>query len=257
MKKVMLSCALLISAVVASAIPWSADARRQASSLIRAGKLTEARAYLDTVDEKIQWRTVTHRLYADAVDSAIDTSTPAKLYAVAEGYYSALGITGASLKNASKYAVLWVYVTNKEYDKALEYFGTLENPSAGCAVHAVYALRQLGRVDEAIALAVAHKNWYAAFNAANAEKDKVKTFEYGKELLLSSYQKAPVVVRVLNAIGNYDYTDTAINKEMQIDFLKAVDVKYRRFMATDEVTWKPILAGVLYSLKSLGVEVVE
>ena len=258
MKKVMLSCALLISAVVASAIPWSADVHVGSNALIKAGKLTEARAYLDTVDEKMQWRTVIHRLYADAVDSAIDTSTPAKLYAVAEGYYSALGITGASLRNASEYAVLWVYIRDaKDCEAALAYYNTLENPSASCVGHAVVALQKLGRADEAITLAVAHKIWYTAFNAANAKKDKVKTFEYGKELLLSSYQKAPVVVRVLNAIGNYDYTDTVITKEMQIDFLKAVDVKYRRFMATDEVTWKPILAGVLYSLKSLGVEVVE
>ena len=258
MKKVMLSCALLISAVVASAIPWSGDAHRHSASLIRDGKLTEARAYLDTVDEKFQARTVIHRLYADTVDSAIDTSTPAKLYAVAEGYYSALGRTGASLKNSSEYAVLWIYIYGvKDYDAGLAYYNTLENPSGNCVAYAVEALQKLGRADEAIVLAVTHKAWYAAFNVANAKKDKVKTFEYGKELLLSSYQKAPVVVRVLDAIGNYDYTDTVITKEMQIDFLKAVDVKYRRFMATDEVTWKPILAGVLYSLKSLGVEVVE
>jgi len=253
----MLSCALLISAVVASAIPWSGDAYRHSAALIRDGKLAEARAYLDTIEG---WKDTAaiFRAWADHVDETVDTSTPAKLYAVAEGYYSALGRTGASLKNASEHAVLWVYIKGvKDYEAGLAYYNTLENPSASCVARAVVALQQLGRADEAIALAVAHKNWYAAFNAANAKKDKVKTFEYGKELLLSSYQKAPVVVRVLNAIGNYDYTDTAITKEMQIDFLKAVDVKYRRFMATDEVTWKPILAGVLYSLKSLGVEVVE
>ena len=258
MKKVMLSCALLISAVVASAIPWSGDTWHQASSYLRTGNVVEARTYLDTIDEANQHQTARHRIWADHLDPAIDTSTPAKLYAVAEGYYSALGRTGASLKNSSEYAVLWVYMYGvNDCEASLAYYNTLENPSGNCVAQAVYALTQTGRVDEAIALAVAHKQWYAAFNAANAKKDKVKTFEYGKELLLSSYQKAPVVVRVLNAIGNYDYTDTAITKEMQIDFLKAVDVKYRRFMATDEVTWKPILAGVLYSLKSLGVEVVE
>jgi len=139
----------------------------------------------------------------------------------------------------------------------LAYYQTLETPSIACVNSAVVALYGLKRVDEAIALAVANKSWYNAFRYANIQKDKIKTFEYGKELLLSSYQKAPVVTMALNAIGNYDYTDTAITKEMQIDFLKAVDVKYRRFMATDEVTWKPILAGVLYSLKSLDVTVVE
>ena len=256
MKKVMLSCALLISAVVASAIPWSADAYRHSASLIRAGKLTEARAYLDTI-EGVSDAVPIFRAWADHVDTSVDTSTPAKLYAVAERYYSALGRTGASLKNSSEYVVLWIYVRGKEYESALTYYNTLENPNYSRVALAIYALQKLGRADEAIALAVAHKSWYVAFNAVNTKKDKVKTFEYGKELLLSSYQKAPVVTTVLNAIGNYDYTDTAITKEMQIDFLKAVDVKYRRFMATDEVTWKPILAGVLYTLKSLGVEVVE
>ena len=257
MKKVMLSCALLISAVVASAIPWSNDAFMHGASLIRDGKLAEARAYLDTI-EGASGTVASFRAWADHVDTSVDTSTTAKLKAVVEGYNTAQGFTGTQLKNANDYAVLWVYTRDvNDYEAALAYYNTLENPSAGCVARAVYALQKLGRADEAIALAVANKQWYAAFNAANTKKDKVKTFEYGKELLLSSYQKAPVVVRVLNAIGNYDYTDTAITKEMQIDFLKAVDVKYRRFMATDEGTWKPILAGVLYSLKSLGVEVVE
>ena len=257
MKKVMLSCALLISAVVASAIPWSPDAYRHSSALIRAGKLTEARAYLDTI-EGVSGTVAIFRAWADKVDENIDASTVEKLSAIVNTYNTAQGFTGTQLKNANDYTILWIYTHGvNDYEAGLAYYNTLENPSASCVARAVVALQQLGRADEAIALAVAHKNWYAAFNAVNAKKDKVKTFEYGKELLLSSYQKAPVVVRVLNAIGNYDYTDTAITKEIQIDFLKAVDVKYRRFMATDEVTWKPILAGVLYSLKSLGVEVVE
>ena len=255
--KLMLCCALLISAVVASAIPWGNDAYRHSYYLIKAGKLTEARAYLDTIDEANQCSTVGQRTWADYLDPAIDTSTSTKLASVAQVRYEAFGYTGIGLKNATEYIVLWVYVVNKEYDKALAYYNTLENPSAKCVAEAVYALQKLGRADEAIALAVANKQWYTAFNAARVKSDKVKTFEYGKELLLSSYQKAPVVTTVLNVIGNYDYTDMAITKEMQIDFLKAVDMKYRRFMATDPTTWKPILAGVLFSLKSLGVEVVE
>ena len=255
MKKVMLSCALILSAVVASAIPWTGPAWDTSRSLIIAGKLTEARAYLDTVEPPRS--AVEFRAWIDYLDESVDTSTPAKLYAVAEGYYSALGSTGALLKNSSEYAVLRVLWETKEYDNLLEYYNTLENPSGNCVGRAVYALQKLGRADEAIALAVAHKNWYVAFNAANAKRDAVKTFEYGKELLLGREQTAKTVIIVLGAINNYNYADTAITKEMQIDFLKAVDVKYRRFMAIDEVTWKPILAGVLYSLKSLGVTVVE
>lgn len=254
--KLMLCCALLISAVVASAIPWTKPAWDTSGSLIIAGKLTEARAYLDTVEPPSA--AVVRRAWIDYLDESVDTSTPAKLYAVAEGYYSAFGRTGARLKDLSEHAVLWVYIHGvHDYEAGLAYYNTLENPSGNCVACAVYALQKLGRADEAIALAVASKNWYVAFNAANAKKDKVKVFEYGKELLLGREQTAKTVSIVLGAINNYNYADTAITKEMQIDFLRAVDVKYRRFMAIDEVTWKPILAGVLYSLKSLGVTVVE
>ena len=256
MKKVMLSCALLISAVVASAIPWSPNAHRHSAPLIKAGKLTEARAYLDTI-EGVSGTVAIFRAWADKVDENIDASTVEKLAAIVNTYNAAQGFTGAQLKNANDYAMLWIYVTDKEYESALTYYSTLENPSGACVGRAVVALQKLGRADEAIALAVASKNWYVAFNAANAKKDKVKTFEYGKELLLSSYQKAPVITMALNAIGNYDYTDTIITDEVKINFYKEVDKKYRKFMATDPTTWKPILAGVLFSLKSLGVAVVE
>ena len=254
--KVMLSCALLISAVVASAIPWSGDTHRHSVSLIKAGKLTEARAYLDTI-EGVSVDVASFRAWADHVDTSVDTSTTAKLKAVVEEYNVAQGFTGAQLKNRTDYAMLWVYWADKEYDKVLEYYNTLENPNGNCVGWAVVALQQLGRVDEAIALAVANKQWYTAFNAANAKRDAVKTFEYGKELLLGREQTAKTVIIVLGAINNYNYADTIVTDEVQIDFLKAVDVKYRRFMAIDEATWKPILAGVLYSLKSLGVAVVE
>lgn len=257
MKKVMLSCALLISAVVASAIPWSADVYRHGHSLIRAGKLVEVRAYLDTIED-VSGTAAIFRAWADHVDTSVDTSTTAKLKAVVEEYNVAQGFTGARLKNANDYAVLWVYIYGvNDYEAGLAYYSPLENPSANCAMLAVYALQKLGRADEAIALAVASKNWYVAFNAANAKKDKVKTFEYGKELLLGREQTAKIVSIVLGAINNYNYTDTIITDEVKIGFYKAVDVKYRRFMATDPTTWKPILAGVLFSLKSLGVEVVE
>ena len=254
--KLMLSCALLISAVVASAIPWSPDAHLHGESLIRAGKLTEARAYLDTI-EGVHGTVAIFRAWADHVDTSIDTSTPAKLYAVADGYYSALGRTGASLKNSSEYAVLWIYVRDKEYESALTYYSTLENPSGACVGRAVYALQKLGRADEAIALAVANKQWYIAFNTVNAKKDKVKTFEYGKELLLGRKQTAKTVIIVLGAINNYNYSDTIITDEIKIYFYREVDKKYRRFMGTDPTTWQPILASVLHSLKALGVEVVE
>ena len=144
MKKVMLGCALLISAVVASAIPWSADAHRHGSSLIKAGKLVEARTYLDTIDEANQCSTATHRIWADYIDPAIDTTTSAKLASVAQVRYEAFGYAGIGLKNAVEYSVLSVYVTNKEYDKALAYFNTLENPNGKCLGHAVYALQRLG-----------------------------------------------------------------------------------------------------------------
>ncbi len=257
MKKVMLSCALLVSAVVASAIPWSADAHRHSASLIKAGKLTEARAYLDTIDEATQCSTVGQRTWADYLDPAIDTSTSAKLASVAQVRYEAFGYAGIGLKNATEDIVLWVYVVNKEYDKALAHYNTLENPSAKCVAEAVYALQKLGRADEAIALAVANKQWYTAFNAANAKGDKVKTFEYGSKLLLDAPQKAPIVQKVLDAIGGINFRDTTVTDEMKIVFYKDVDKQYRRFMATDPTTWKPILAGALFSLKSLGVEVVE
>ena len=257
MKKVMLSCALLISAVVASAIPWSADVHLHGESLIRAGKLVEVRAYLDTI-EGVHGTVAIFRAWADHVDETVDTSTVEKLAAIVNTYNAAQGFTGTKLKNANDYAMLWIYIYGvNDYEAVLAYYNTLENPSAYCAMRAVVALQQLGRADEAIALAVARKNWYGAFNAANAKGDKVKTFEYGKELLLGREQTAKIVSIVLGAINNYNYADTIVTDEVKIDFLKAVDVKYRRFMAIDEATWKPILAGVLYSLKSLGVAVVE
>lgn len=258
MKKVLVSFMLAMLVMSVSAIPWSADVWRNGISLVNEGKLVEARAYLDTVDAKQQNSTLTHRVFVDYKDEAIDTTTHAKLFAVAEGYYSAAGRIGVSLKSSSEYATLWVYVhADRDFEKGLAYYQTLETPSIACVNSAVAALYGLKRVDEAIALAVANKSWYSAFRYSNIQKDKVKTFEYGSELLLGREQKAATVNMVLNAINNYNYKDTIITDEVKIDFYKEVDKKYRKFMAIDPTTWKPILATVLHSLKALGVEVVE
>lgn len=257
-KKLLVCCALLISAVVASAIPWGADAYRQSTSLIKAGKLAEVRAYLDTIDN--QRSTIPHRIWADYIDPAIDTTTSAKLYAIAEGYYSATDISSSSiwLKNASESTVLWVLLYGADKpEEALAYFNTLENPSGDCIGRAVDALQKLGRNDEALALAVANKRWYDAFSVAKGKKDKVKTFEYGKKLLLDAYQKPNIVKLVLDVIGGFNYDDTEIAIDDQILFLFNFDGKYSRFLVEErnlpeaEKVWEPIIAGVRVTVDRL------
>ena len=257
MKKVMLSCALLISAVVASAIPYNADAWNESANLIRAGKLAEARTYIATIAPQNN-SVILLRAWADYVDEAVDTSTTAKLDAIVKAHHAAAGQTGVTLKNASEAAVLWILIYGaKDAEAGLAYFNTLENPSAGCVARAVVALQLLGRKDEALNLAVSSKQWYTAFTVAKSIGSKVKTFEYGSKLILDTPQKAPIVQKVLDAIGGINFRDTTVTDEMKIVFYKDVDKQYRRFMATDATTWKPVLASVLHSLKALGIEVVE
>lgn len=255
--KLLVCCALLISAVVVSAIPWSADAHRHSAPLIKAGKLTEAREFLDTI-EGVSGTVAIFRAWADHVDEAVDTSTTAKLKAVVEGYNSAQGFTGVQLKNATDYAMLWIYIHGvADYDAGLAYFNTLENPSAGCVARAVVALYQQGKADEAVSLAVAHKRWYEAFRYSSLKKDKVKTFEYGKKLLLSAYQKPKIVKLVLDAVGGFNYDDTEITIDDQILFLFNFDGKYSRFLVEErnlpeaEKVWEPIIAGVRVTVERL------
>ena len=85
--------------------------------------------------------------------------------------------------------------------------------------------------------------------------NKEKVFEYGKKAALSAYLTAVNLTRVLDTIGSVDFSDTSVTPAMQADFLKAVDLKYRRFLVTDKVTWEPIIAGIRLTLQGLGVEV--
>ena len=140
------------------------------------------------------------------------------MYAVAEGYYSALGSTGASLKNSSEYAVLWVYTRSLNDTKPRWRIITRWKISrVAIALNRAFAppCKTLEEPDEAIRVRLSHIKMVCAFNAANAKRDAVKTFEYGKELLLGREQTAKTVIIVLGAINNYNYADTDCDRRSQ------------------------------------------
>ena len=137
-----------------------------------------------------------------------------------------------------------------------DFYKSISNPTDRMKLIAVDYCTVLKKYDEALSLALAIGNYNIASRiAATHLKDKVKTFEYTRKAILNQYCTAPVLTQMLDRIGGFDYSDTSITKQQQIDFLLAADLKYRRFLVKDKATWEPIIAGIRLTLQGYGVEV--
>lgn len=260
MKKMMLMVGVLMVAVAMFAAGkevWSKAYKVEVNRLMLEKNYTAARAYIDDFDwgstqaaanqyvGKVLWIDVAERkTVADLND------LKAQIAAIA----AKAGLTDQDMINYLILSHAYSRLENKQL--GYDFYKSISNPTDGMKAYAVNYCTVLKKYDEALSLALATGNYNVASGIAAVNlKDKVKTFEYTRKAILDQYCSAPVLVQMLDRIGGFDYSETSITKQQQIDFLLAADLKYRRFLVKDKATWEPIIAGIRLTLQGYGVEV--
>ena len=107
----------------------------------------------------------------------------------------------------------------------------------------------LKRYAEAIPVFVAINQPLNAFKCAVAAKDNIKLFELAKSLTLNAYTTPVILTEVLDKLGEMNFEGSAVTKDMELAFLKALNEKYSRFLLKDKATWEPIIAGIRLTIE--------
>ena len=262
MKKVMLMMALVMvgAAVMATgSVAYTGTSAADINVLIVANKLTEAKALLNSFDSSepgvansvLSGYSRIAMKENGAVTSIAEAKTRVATLAALSGNTTPAGIVQAEMNTL---------YSSKLYQLAYDYFKTMAIDSQTALLTNSFGIfgntcNQLKKYDEAAATFISVKQYTSAQNVYKILGNKEKVFEFGKKAALSSYLSGPSLTTVLNIIGEQDFSDTAVTPAMQADFLKAVDLKYRRFLVTDKVVWEPIIASIRLTLQGYGVEV--
>lgn len=246
--KLFLSCALLISAVVCSAVVYTPIDEPNSVT-----NLTEFVAY---------WKTVTApqekmgRKIQVIVQSEVMAGTTAATVAAIDGRLEALATENSVPANDVIFAKVYCY------GNAGQWADSLVLAEANIAIPEVknyigYCYFYTNDFAKALPAFQYTQNIDMTIECLVKLNNKQLLFETVQSAALDSYRTAPALTKLINIIGDTNFKGTAVTDAMIIEFLQAVDRKYRKFVAVDEATWKPILGGIVHTLKAYGVEVTE
>ncbi len=136
----------------------------------------------------------------------------------------------------------------REFETGYELAKTMQGPLV--AKFRPNFARLLGKYDEAIAGFATVNDYYRATVCAYLAQNKLKTYEYGRKALLSSYQRNPAACgNILKWVLSFDYADTNITSDDLKELLVKVNRKYPP-IGDDVKKWESFLAQVRFKLET-------
>ncbi len=243
MSKIITILLLIAAAVVSQAKPYDAKAARE---VVKTNDPVAIRAYYNAVEpvndgqkaNKIQWL-----VKADLMEKP-DTPVKSALEAV-DVKAKEIGLADQDRIDMIKLQLLYGL---QEYETGYELAKTMQGPLV--AKYRPNFARLLGKYDEAIAGFATVNDYYRATVCAYLAQDKLKTYEYGRKALLSSYQRNPLVCsNILKWVLSFDYSDTVITTDDLKELLVKVNRKYPP-IGDDVKKWESFLAQVRFKLET-------